>query len=186
MSEAKSDMVEIISTDPLFNDIRWAIKALSQDDERPVLMHMHVETDGMMSYIVATDARRLHRVQGDDDILDRFEPGEYKVIRQMAKTIMFQRVKGLKYPNWKKIIPQDLEDPERKYEELHWDVDVPEEHLFQVCVTLAKLGIRQVNTRYIQDALSDGVNLAYAEDEVSPIIISANNLLAVVMPMRVS
>ncbi len=98
---------------PLFKTIIWAAQARSTDDTRHALMHLHIEREGMVHKIVATDGKRLHVGTYDPGLLDGdiedLVPGDYEVIAKTPKLIVLKRdTEGdVNFPDWRTILPRD-------------------------------------------------------------------------------
>lgn len=98
---------------PLFAGFTWAAAARSEDSDRLTLTHVLVEPDpdnDLITYIVATDGRRMHvhtydAGMFDDDICDEMlTPGLYTVVAKTPKMIVIAHDEdGLEYPNWRQV-----------------------------------------------------------------------------------
>lgn len=99
---------------PLFKGLIWVAAARSTDETRPALCNIHVEREGLLCHIVATDGRRIHVHTYEpgmfcDDIA-MIEPGLYEVIAKTGKLIVIAPSEsGEKYPNWRGVFPDDYE-----------------------------------------------------------------------------
>ena len=95
---------------PLFKGLLWVASARSTDETRMVLNGVHVEREGLMCHLVATDGKRLHVHTFDpgmfDDDIQMIESGLYEVIIKSPKLIVIAESEcGSKYPNWRAIVP---------------------------------------------------------------------------------
>lgn len=170
---------------PLFKALLWTAAARSTDEERLVLNHIHVERDGLVYKIIATDGKRLHVATFDpgmfDDDIQGIEIGNYEVIAKSAKFIVIAANDDhMNYPDWRKVMPNQML-----------------RHEASVCArTISKLGIitgTLLATDFVNDACGFGcgfkkdasVAIEYAaHPDGGGFLIKHELGTAVVMPMR--
>jgi len=175
---------------PLFKGLLWVSSARSNDETRYILQMIHVEREGMLYHIVATDGRRLHVHTFDpgmfDDDIATIEAGMYEVIAKTGKLIVIAPPSdpiGTKYPNWRAIVP----DESPKFEDAIGSS------------TVGKMGIRTgvlLAVDFARDAIGFGkgrgkddtalVKYGPSGDSKGAFIIEHDLGKAYVMPVRMS
>ena len=154
--------------EPGFAELRFVLKALSNDSTRHVLTMLCVRE----GKFIATDGRRLHQA----DKAERHEDGLYHVLANTAKRIVLSKAEDdLKYPNTEQVIPKTHSHT----------VSGNRPEMVQHKVTKAGGGC--INHQYLLDAMpdkqTDNVNVSFT-DELSPYKISNGQGFAVIMPIR--
>jgi len=149
-----------------FAELRFVLKALSDDASHHVLMHLCVR-DGQF---ICTDWRRLHVSEAQADHAD----GLYAVLCNTAKLIVLSKcVDDLKFPNTEQVIPT-LSD-----------------HMVSGCTAeriqhhISKDGGACLDHQYLLDAIptKEPVIVEFT-DELSPYKVSNELGFAVIMPIR--
>lgn len=182
---SKFEATVVCEMHPLFKGLLWVSAARSTDETREVITNIHIEREGLLCHIVATDGRRMHVHTFEpgmfDDDIAMIEPGLYEVIAKSGKLIVIAESEcGENYPNWRKIIPD--------YEPTHNDALNKR--------IIAMMGIRTgvlLASDFVVDAIGfghgrgkdDTVLVEYGSPEpMAAFVIKHDIGKAIVMPMR--
>lgn len=95
---------------PLFAGLMWVASARSTDETRAVLTLIHVEREGLLWKIVATDGRRMHVHTFDpglfDSDIETLDEGLYEVVAKSTRLIVIaEAALTAKYPDWRRVLP---------------------------------------------------------------------------------
>lgn len=184
----KFDAQVITHLHPLFKGLLWVSVARSDDETRYALQHVHVETEGMLTHIVATDGRRIHIHTHDPGLFDtdieEIEDGDYEVVAKSGKLLVITPADSsdLKFPNWRALLPIT-------HERLYKSAVVSRE-------SISSLGMRSgvlLATDFALEACGFGCGFGkdetvrieyYTEGSMEPMAIKHALGKAIVMPMR--
>lgn len=113
METIKNGLI-ITKENPIFDNLRFVVSALSKDPFRDAINCLLVQKeDGILNY-VATDGRRLHMFSYDIGMFDAgegvapevLEAGMYRLISVSTKALVLcLNDIEVTYPAWKKVIP---------------------------------------------------------------------------------
>lgn len=158
-------------------DLLWVLKARSNDANRYVLKYLNIDDTGYC----CTDSRRVHFCKSKENLPQGLENGLYDVI--IAKDIIiFNPAEGT-FPDYKSVIPADSEK-------------VLKVHLLKP--NMADLSIAIINIAIKTQESKAGVNIEFVKDlsgyswdvmgngEGKPIKCISDNLLAILMPLRIN
>ncbi|GHV84167.1 hypothetical protein AGMMS50212_15070 [Spirochaetia bacterium] len=87
-----------------FERILFVCKARSNAARYPFASVLHVERGITGSRLIASDGRRLHFAE----IRTRIKSGDYKPVITKDIIKFGEPVTGIRFPNWRKIIPDEL------------------------------------------------------------------------------
>lgn len=184
----KFDAQVITHLHPLFKGLLWVSVARSDDETRYALQHVHVEQEGMLTHIVATDGRRIHIHTHDpglfDNDIEEIEEGDYEVVAKSGKLLVITPADSpeLKFPNWRSLLP-DVPAPLYKRAVLSRD-------------SISSLGMRSgalLATDFALEACGFGCGFGkdetvrieyFTEGNMQPMVIKHDLGKAIVMPMR--
>lgn len=184
----KFDAQVITHLHPLFKGLLWVSVARSADETRYALQHVHVEQDGMLTHIVATDDRRIHIHTHDpglfDNDIEEIEQGDYEVVAKSGKLLVITPadIPELKFPNWRSLLP-DVHPRDYKRAVLSRD-------------SISSLGMRSgalLATDFALEACGFGCGFGkdetvrieyYTEGNMQPMVIKHDLGKPIVMPMR--
>lgn len=92
-----------------FDQIAFALAALSKDETRHILTYMQVLREGVITRFIATDGHRLHLAELDlglfDDDVHQLDQGLYSLISKSTQNIVIRKSEEpiATYPKWQAV-----------------------------------------------------------------------------------
>ena len=178
---------------PLFNDLKFVLKALAKDKARPLFSKVQIEdSDENCKMLVCTDTKRMHIMYDHTGLVEGYENGQYDVIKNDAKQIILNySPEQTTFPNFKQIIPA----PSEHRADFTAGLATPSKifKFFYKTFPESSLGL---NMDFINDAIINGRTLTvqfnnqdkYSEfNYMTPMLLEYDQYLkAVIMPIMLS
>ena len=168
MKTYSTKLIEINSRDRDFPGFKWVLKAVNFERDSALESIINIGLDG----IVATDGHRLH-------IYNPFETyfgGTYKVLLRQKYFLIFAATKDVKFPGYKKVIPDYSKFKEFEISSLI------ERNYFLMAQNMEDCG--GLRFRYFNDLGTDMEKMYIGADK-DPVMFEGFRRQALIMPMRI-
>ena len=169
----------------LFRELSFVKLAMSDDDTRPFMICVHVESTDTTKYFIATDGRRLHLIHYgvNEPVVAVVADGDYSIKADKDGLMLITKPDNGIFPNWRKVMPEGYTK--------HFMLSVGElksKHdksygMAKVHYKLAKLADVCVQAEYVQALGGESDWHVWFGERNRALVFKTGNKIALIMPM---